>query len=92
MKYGTLPLLFLLFLGRFSAAQTPSIQRVNPTNWYVGMRNPALQLLIHGKDLKGSQVAINYPGVTVQKVHEVENPNYLFVDLLIAPEARAGAR
>jgi glycosidase len=85
-----LAVLCVAFIATSATAQTPTIQRIDPTNWYVGMRNPALQLLVYGKDLKGSTVTVNYPGVTVQKVHEVENPNYLFVDLQIAPSARPG--
>lgn len=86
----------LLFLGIICLtiqqinAQSPIIKRVDPTNWYVGMKNPNLQLLVYGTNIKGSKLAINYTGVTVQKVHEVENPNYLFVDLLIAPNTKAG--
>ena len=54
------------------------------------MKNPELQLLVYGKNLKGSDLKINYPGVTVRQVYEVENANYLFVDLYIAPETKAG--
>lgn len=71
-------------------AQTPVIQRIDPTNWWVGMKNPEVQLLMYGKDLKGAKVYIDYPGVTVRQVYEVENPNYLFVDLYISPETKAG--
>ena len=71
-------------------AQSPSIQRINPTNWWVGMKNPALQLLVYGKNIKGSEVKINYPGVSLEKVNTVENPNYLFLDLTISKEAQAG--
>ena len=87
----TLSLLFALcffFLQGF--AQTPSIQRIDPTNWWVGMKNPELQLLVYGKNLKGSDLKINYPGVTIRQVYEVENANYLFVDLYISPEVKAG--
>ncbi len=71
-------------------AQTPSIQRINPTNWWVGMKNPKLQLLVYGKNIAGSEVKINYQGVTLEKVNQVENPNYLFLDLNIAPNTQAG--
>ncbi len=86
-------LLFLLFISCSICAinaQNPAITRVNPTNWYVGMKNPTLQLLVYGTNIKGSKLTINYAGVTVEKVNEVENPNYLFVDLRIAPETKAG--
>jgi neopullulanase len=71
-------------------AQIPSIKKVNPTNWWVGMKNPALQLLVYGDNIKGSKVTINYKGVKIVKVNEVENPNYLFVDVVIAPTTKAG--
>ncbi len=87
----TLSSLLILCLSFFQGfAQNPTIQRVDPTNWWVGMKNPELQLLVYGKNLKGSDLKINYPGVTVRQVYEVENANYLFVDLYIAPEAKAG--
>ena len=76
-----------LFQGH---SQNPAIQRIDPSNWWVGMKDPALQLLVYGKNLKGSDLKINYPGVTIRQVYEVENANYLFVDLYIAPEAKAG--
>lgn len=82
----------LLLLASFSAlyAQKPSIQRADPTNWWVGMKNPELQILLYGKDLKGSRVRIDHQGVSIRQVHEVENPNYLFIDLHIAPETKPG--
>ena len=33
---------------------------------------------------------IDYPGVELAKVHRVENPNYLFLDLLIGPGTKSG--
>ena len=35
-------------------------------------------------------VRINYPGVKIGKVNQVENKNYLFVDLIISPQAKPG--
>jgi neopullulanase len=83
-------LMFLVCLANLLQAQTPTIDRVNPTNWWVGMKNPKLQLLLHGKDLKGSKVTLTYAGVALEQVQEVENSNYLFVDLHIAPDTKAG--
>lgn len=82
--------LILLISSGMATAQSATIQRINPTNWWVGMKNPDLQLMVYGTQLKGSKVAINYPGVTIMQVHEVENPNYLFIDLRLAPETKAG--
>ena len=82
----------LLLLASFSTlyGQKPVIQRADPTNWWVGMKKPELQILLYGKDLKGSMVRIDHPGVSIRQVHEVENPNYLFIDLHIAPDTKPG--
>ncbi len=90
MKKALVGLLFLCLFIEFIVAQNPTIQRIDPTNWWVGMKNPDLQLLIYGKDIKGSQVNINYTGVKIQSIQEVENPNYLFVNVTIAPDCKAG--
>src|SRR5882762_9463639 len=65
--------------------------KVYPSNWWVGMRDHALQLMIHGKDIgRDTVVRISYPGVSLRKVQRAESPNYLFLDLYIGPEARPG--
>src|SRR5690348_984421 len=63
---------------------------VYPTNWWVGMKNPKLQLMLHGASVGSSTVTISYPGITVSKINKVENKNYLFVDLIISGSAKAG--
>ena len=90
MKKSILGIVCLLSVFAQLKAQNPIIKRIDPTNWWVGMKNPALQLLIYGTNIKGSKVNINYQGVTILEVHEVENSNYLFVDVRIAPETKAG--
>lgn len=79
-----------VFLPQLLPAQTPVIQRIEPTNWWVGMKNPNLQLLVYGKNIGSATVSLNYPGVRLKKVNKVENPNYLFIDLDIAPTAKPG--
>jgi neopullulanase len=90
VKKLSLILLALCLSSYFLSAQNPAIQRVDPTNWWVGMKNPHLQLLVYGKNLKGADLKINYPGVAIRQVHEVENVNYLFVDLEIGADTKAG--
>jgi hypothetical protein len=80
-------LLLFLLLGLSLQAQD---LRVEPLNWWVGMKNPKLQLLIHGKDLQGSDVIASKPGLKVLKVHQADSPNYLFVDCEVASNAVAG--
>jgi len=58
--------------------------------WWVGMNNPKLQLLVHGEQIASLDAQLNYPGVKLAGVHKVENPNYLFLDLEISSEVKAG--
>ncbi|NRB62733.1 MAG: glycoside hydrolase family 13 protein [Saprospiraceae bacterium] len=64
--------------------------RIDPPNWWVDMRNPELQLLMYDADISKGELSITYPGVTVERIIRVANPNYLFVDLMIAPGTLPG--
>jgi neopullulanase len=90
MKKYTIFYLISIFCTNAAFAQAPDIERINPTNWWVGMKNPNLQLMIHGKNISKATVSVNYAGVSIKKIHKVENPNYLFVDIIISKTAKAG--
>ncbi|WP_316801806.1 glycoside hydrolase family 13 protein [Pedobacter nototheniae] len=81
-------LLIVVFTGTNLFAQ--KLERIEPMFWFTGMHNPKLQLLVHGDHISTSAVALNYAGVKLVKVNQVENPNYLFLDLEISPSAKAG--
>ncbi|MCL1938003.1 MAG: glycoside hydrolase family 13 protein [Candidatus Azobacteroides sp.] len=66
------------------------ITRMEPAFWWVGMKNPELQILVYGKDIAHSEVQLEYPGVRLKKTVRVENPNYLFIYLEIGKEAQPG--
>jgi glycosidase len=83
--------IILVFFVYSSQAQKADITRINPTNWFVGMKNPNVQLLIYGKNLKANNVILKpYVGVKLKKVHTTENPNYLFLDLEISKNTKPG--
>jgi len=72
-------------------AQKPDIQHINPTNWWVGMKNQNLQILVYGKNISKAKVSLKpYAGVKLLKTQKVENPNYVFIDLDITKAAKAG--
>ena len=81
----------IVFLSFFTLSAFAQIERVEPAFWWVGMKNPQLQLLIHGTEICNRQVSIQYPGVKVLKVNRACSPNYLFVTLDINSKiAKAG--
>lgn len=65
------------------------IDRIEPTDWYVGMKNTSLQLMIYGKDVRNANVTTDYSGVAIDSVVRLDSPNYLLVYLNMA-EAKAG--
>ncbi len=81
----TFLLLFALVASMLtmSAAKNKTvIDRVEPADWFVGMKNPQLQLMVYGKGIaECQQVTTDYPGVTVDSVVRLDSPNYLFVYL-----------
>jgi len=79
---------FLLLFAMFTRAQ---IDHLEPPFWWAGMKNPSLQLLVHGEDIGGSKVSFSYEGVSLEAVHTPENQNYLFVDLILAHDVEPGS-
>ncbi len=78
----------LLLFNTWASAQV--LKRVEPMFWWVGMKDPKLQLLIYGQNIGNMQVEINYIGVKISRLHRVENPNYLFLDLELAENVKPG--
>jgi len=65
-----------------SKVKKPTIQRIDPTCWYAGMKNPCLQLMVYGSEVNSvSEVTTDYPGVSIDSVVHLDSPNYLFVYL-----------
>lgn len=81
-------LYLLLILPLLSQAQT--ISRIEPSNWWVGMKFNKITLLVYGKEIQNLQPEVKYNGVKVLKIEKVENPNYLFITLEITPQTLVG--
>ncbi|SNR49948.1 glycoside hydrolase family 13 protein [Hymenobacter mucosus] len=74
-----------------AVAKAASTTRIDPTFWWVGMKNPKLQLLVHSPGIADSKLTMAaYPGVTLEGTQKLESPNYLLVNLTIAPDAKPG--
>ncbi len=78
-----------LTIASSATAASPDLE-IEPPFWWTGMNDNNLQLLIHCKDIANTEVSIEYPGIKVLAVNKVENPNYLFIDLLIENKAKPG--
>ena len=79
MRKFLLSLSFIMTALGMNAAV--KIDRVEPTDWYVGMKDPSLQLMVYGEGIREAQVSTDYPGVRVDSLVRLDSPNYLLVYL-----------
>lgn len=61
---------------------TPRLDHVHPLSWWSGMKDPFLQVMLHGENIGDCSVSLTEAtGVKLVRVEKVENPNYLFIYL-----------
>jgi glycosidase len=84
-KFILVPLLF-----HFYFAYTQNEIKVYPANWWAGMKNPRLQLMIHGNDAGKVAFRFSYPGVVLDSVIKVKNSNCLFLNLTVSAGTKPG--
>ncbi len=72
--------------GAWAAPKMPAfrVNRIEPTNWFVGMKNPSVQLMVYGENIRNAEVKTDYAGVKIDSVVRLDSPNYLLVYLNIA--------
>ncbi|MEW6654469.1 MAG: alpha-amylase family glycosyl hydrolase [Bacteroidota bacterium] len=88
-------LLFLILLVQNLAvqnltAQNLSIQKIEPPNWWAGMKLNKIQLMVYGSSLNNISAAFSEEKIKVDKIHKIENPSYAFIDITIPNELPAG--
>ena len=74
--------ILLFFIGLQINAQ--KIERVEPPNWWVGMKHNQLELLIYGKDIAELTPSIEGVNCTLANSVKTENENYLFLTVDIS--------
>ena len=78
-----------LFLSAMTSLASTNIDRIEPANWFVGMKNSSLQLMVYGKNIRNSRVSVDYPGVKIDSLVRLDSPDYLLVYLNVSG-AKAG--
>ncbi len=76
----SITLLLSIFFNIFMiSAQT--IQKVEPPNWWVGMNNPKLQLMVYGQNIAHKNIDIPDKNIVIDSISKADNPNYIFLNL-----------
>ncbi len=94
MKAKIRILIFLVILAgadQFAYAQSSTIEHVEPPFWWTGMKNPSLQIMLHGTGIGQLNPEFNYPGIVIDSVVNPSNTNFLFLYLTVKPEVRPGS-
>jgi glycosidase len=77
-------IVILLFTFHFSAAGQ-NIDRIEPPHWWTGMKDPSLQILLHGEGIGNMVPAIQSAGITLQGFSCPGSRNYLIINMSIDP-------
>ncbi len=72
-------LIILLVLGFNNYAQ--KIDKIEPPNWWIGMKHDQVELLIHGENVSSYTPSINNNSIDLKQVKRTDNKNYLFLTL-----------
>ncbi len=84
-------LLFLFSISIFIQLTAKENIKVEPPNWWVGMKHNTVQVLVYGDQVGLLDPKFNYEGVELVKAVKVENPNYLILYLNISDDALPGS-
>ena len=96
--FFSLTILFLIACSNVESTKNISevsisnttLERVEPTNWWIDFKNTSLQLLVKEDNIGNSKPSISYAGVSIKKVNKARSENYLFIDLEIDKSTKAG--
>ena len=72
-----------LMVAAVTAGAQVKVNKIEPTNWFVGMKNPSLQLMVYGEGIAKADVTTDYTGVKVDSIVRPGSDNYLLVYLNI---------
>lgn len=91
--FASLRLCVLIFLFVFAgfAQNAPTVEKVEPPSWWTNSTVNPVRVLLTGKNLKNVKfTSAERDAWTASAISSSENGNYLFFDLSIKPNAKAG--
>jgi glycosidase len=89
MRVILLSTLFLLVYLSLPG-QDFSVEKVEPPNWWTGMKWNKVQLMLYGDQLDGLSARFEDERLRVEAVHNLPNISYAFIDIVIPEELPAG--
>jgi neopullulanase len=81
IRYATI----IVIISRLGLAQ-PVIDKIEPPNWWSGMKHNKIQLMVYGSDLSDVSVSFYPDGINLTSVENIENSSYAFINIQIPQE------
>jgi neopullulanase len=83
----------LLFLLSFISIRAFAQTDIYPPNWFVGLKDTSLQLIIHQQDigLNTLSMTIEHPDITVKQFTPSRHKDYVLVELALSPNLKPGS-
>lgn len=81
----------ILAAASSGAAARIAVDRIDPPHWWAGMKNASLQLQVYGSGVRNADVAISYPGVTIDSIARLDGSDkWLYIYLNLSPDVKPG--
>jgi len=84
---------FSVILFSFNSVSFPqplSVTKIEPPNWWTGMKWNNVQLMIYGENLSNAEVKFTDDRLKAIDIQSVENTDYLFMDVFIPDDLTEG--
>jgi glycosidase len=71
-------------------AQEIFVEKIEPPNWWAGMKTKQLQLMLYGKNLDQFEARFDSEKIQIKHIQRMQNDVYAFIDLEISPDINPG--
>lgn len=77
------PLIFFIFFNLSGLSQNFTVNKIEPPNWWVGMKWDTVQLMVYGENLGGVTVRSENDSLKILNTQNLANPAYLIIEIVI---------
>lgn len=89
IKKYLLKIIFVLAVVNLNIfAQDIKINKIEPPNWWAGMKLNKIQLMVYGENLKDVKVGFNKSGIKVLSVENAESNKYAFINIEVSSNTK----
>ncbi len=90
LRLFIITIISILFTLSNVGAQEITFKRLEPSSWWIGMKNPELMLMVYGNQIATCEPQFNIQGIELKEVRRTSNPNYMFIFVIINELSRPG--